>query len=97
MLVHIVMFVFKDENKEQNMIRVKGLLEALPLCIETLDSMEVGIDISSSDRSFDMVLVAMFDDHEGLEFYATHPAHLEVVEVIKSLTTLSRVVDYVRD
>jgi hypothetical protein len=94
MLVHIVMFQFKDENKEANMVMVKGLLEALPSKINTLHSMEVGIDVSRSPRSFDMVLVSMFEEQAALDVYATHPAHLEVVNVIKEVTTLSKVVDY---
>ncbi len=94
MLVHIVMFQFKEENKEANLIRVKEMLEALPSKIESLKSMEVGIDISRSDRSFDLVLTSMFEDQAGLNEYAVHPAHLEVVSVIKEVTSLSKVVDY---
>jgi hypothetical protein len=96
MLVHIVMFQFKEENKEANLERVKEMLEALPSHIDTLRSMEVGIDISRSERSFDLVLVSTFDDQEGLNGYAPHPAHQAVVSVIKEVTTLSKVVDYIQ-
>lgn len=96
MLVHIVMFQFKEENKETNLLKVKGMLEALPEKIESLKSMEVGIDISRSERSFDLVLISTFEDQEGLNTYAPHPAHQEVVCVIKEVTTLSKVVDYLQ-
>jgi len=95
MLVHIVMFQFKEENKEANMVRVKTMLEALPSKINTLQSMEVGIDISRSERSFDLVLISTFEEQAGLDVYAPHPAHQEVVSVIKEVTTLSKVVDYI--
>lgn len=94
MLVHIVMFQFKEENKEANLVRVKEMLEALPSKIETLKSMEVGIDISHSERSFDLALISTFEDQAGLDIYAPHPAHQEVVRFIKEVTTLSKVVDY---
>ncbi len=94
MLVHIVMFQFKEENREANMARVKEMLEALPAKIESLRSMEVGIDVSRSERSFDMALVSTFDDQAGLDVYAPHPAHQEVVSLIKEVTLLSKVVDY---
>ncbi|MDO9208232.1 MAG: Dabb family protein [Sulfuricurvum sp.] len=94
MLVHIVMFQFKEENKEANLIRVKEMLEALPSTIESLKSMEVGIDISRSDRSFDLVLISTFEDQAGLNEYVIHPAHQDVVSVIKEVTSLSKVVDY---
>lgn len=95
MLVHIVMFEFKAENKEANLDRVKTMLEALPSKIESLRSMEVGIDVSRSERSFDMVLISKFDDQAGLDAYAPHRAHQEVVSVIKEVTTVSKVVDYI--
>lgn len=94
MLVHIVMFQFKDENKEENLVRVKTMLDALLGKIESLRSMEVGIDVSRSERSFDMVLVSKFDDQAGLDAYAPHSAHQEVVSVIKEVTMVSKVVDY---
>jgi len=94
MLVHVVMFQFKEENKEANLAQVKTMLEALPAKIDELKSMEVGIDISRSARSFDLVLISMFEDQAGLNEYAVHPAHLEVVSVIKEVTTLSKVVDF---
>ncbi|MDO9305309.1 MAG: Dabb family protein [Sulfuricurvum sp.] len=96
MLVHIVMFQFKEENKEVNLLHVKAMLEALLSKIDTLKSMEVGMDISRSERSFDMVLTSLFEDQEGLNEYAVHPAHLEVVSVIKEVTSLAKVVDYVQ-
>lgn len=95
MLVHIVMFQFKEENKEANLVHVKTMLEALPTKIGELKSMEVGIDISRSDRSFDLVLISSFENQEGLNIYAIHPEHLEVVRVIKEVTSLSKVVDYI--
>jgi len=94
MLVHIVMFQFNVENKEPNMATVKAMLEALPSKIPSLKQMDVGIDISKVERSFDMVLVSHFDDQEGLDGYVPHPAHQEVVSIIKEVTNLSKVVDY---
>jgi len=90
------MFQFKEENKDANLAHVKSMLEALPSKIGALKSMEVGIDISRSERSFDLALISTFEDQAGLSEYAVHPAHLEVVSVIKEVTTLSKVVDYVQ-
>ncbi|WP_456452351.1 Dabb family protein [Hydrogenimonas sp.] len=94
MVVHIVMFRFKEDDKAANIKRVKALLEALPEKIPSLRSMEVGVDFLHSERSMDLVLTSTFDDREGLEAYRVHPAHQEVVALIKEVTTESRVVDY---
>jgi len=94
MVVHIVMFRFKDENKDGNIEKVKSMLLALPEKIESLKSMEVGVDFLHSERSMDLVLTSTFDNRNGLESYRVHPAHQEVVSFIKEVTVESRVVDY---
>ena len=94
MVVHIVMFKFKEENKEANLKLVKERLENLINEIEPLKSMEVGIDFNKSERAMDLCLYSKFEDKEGLKTYATHPAHLKIVEIIKELTIESKVVDY---
>ena len=96
MIVHIVMLKFKEENKQDNLLKVKGLLEALPSKIEALLSMEVGLDFMQSERSFDLVLTTIFNDKEGLSTYATDPAHLNVVNVIKEVTEGAKVVDFIK-
>jgi hypothetical protein len=94
MIVHIVMFAFKEENKADNLRTVKEMLEVLPQKIPSLLSMEVGLDMVQSERSFDLVLTSTFEDKEGLNVYAVHPAHLEVVSLIKEVTEMAKVVDY---
>lgn len=97
MVVHIVMFRFKEENKEHNIQKVKAALEALPQKIKELVSMEVGVNFTQSERAFDLSLYSTFDSKEDLASYAVHPAHLEVVSLIKEITQESKVVDYSRD
>ena len=94
MIVHIVMFTFKEENKRENLLKAKMMLEALVEKIPSLKSMEVGLDFMHSERSSDLVLTTTFDDKEGLSGYAVHPAHVEVVGFIKEVTEAAKVVDY---
>ena len=94
MVKHIVMFDFKNENKKENLKKAKTMLEALLESIPTLKSMEVGINFSEEDRAMDLSLYSTFEDKAGLEAYAIHPAHLEVVTFIKSVATASKVSDY---
>ena len=95
MIVHIVMFKFKDENKESNILKVENELNALVEKIDELKSIEVGIDFNQSERAFDLSLYSTFNSKEDLQAYAVHPAHMEVVALIKSVTLESKVVDYV--
>jgi hypothetical protein len=94
MVKHIVMFDFKEENKKENLEKAKVMLEALLTSIPTLKNMEVGINFSQEDRAMDLSLYSTFEDQTGLEAYAIHPAHLEVVTFIKSVASASKVSDY---
>lgn len=95
MIVHIVMFKFKDENKSSNIQEVLKRLNALTQLIPTLKSMEVGVNFTLSERAFDLSLYSTFETKEDLDAYAVHPEHLKVVELIKSVTLESKVVDYI--
>ena len=94
MVVHIVMFAFKEENKEENIQRAAAMLNGLMGVVPTLKSMEVGHNFSPETRAMDLSIITSFDDKEGLEAYAEHPEHLKVVEFIKSVVLESKVVDY---
>ncbi len=95
MVKHIVMFDFKDENKKENLLKAKEMLEALIDTVPTLKSMEVGLNFSQEGRAMDLSIITEFDDKEGLELYANHPKHLEVVGFIKTVVTTSKVSDYI--
>jgi len=94
MIVHIVMFKFRNENKLSNIKQVEQALNALVEKIDELKSIEVGVDFNGSERAFDLSLYSTFDSKDALGCYATHPEHLKVVELIKEVTSESKVVDY---
>ena len=95
MVKHIVMLDFKDENKKENLEKVKAMLEALVQTVPTLITMEVGINFSDEERAMDLSLYSTFENKAGLEAYAIHPAHLEVITFIKTVATGSKVSDYI--
>ncbi len=95
MIVHIVMFRFKDENKSSNIAEVAKRLNALVELVPSLKSMEVGVNFTDSERAFDLSLYSAFETKEDLGAYAIHPEHLKVVEFIKGVTLESKVVDYI--
>jgi len=94
MIVHIVMFKFKEEKKQENLLVAKSKLEELVSKVPTLNSVEVGINFADEARAFDLSLYSTFNSKDDLKTYATHPEHLKVIEFIKSVVTESKVVDY---
>jgi len=95
MIVHIVMFKFKEDNKLENIQKVKEALNTLKEKIEVLQSLEVGVNFNQSERAFDLSLYSTFKTEEDLKTYAIHQEHLKVVELIKTVTLESKVVDYI--
>ena len=95
MIVHIVIFKFKNENKDENILRVRQELNDLLEKIDVLKSIELGVNFTDSDRAFDLSLYSIFETKEDLQAYAIHPEHLKVVALIKSVTSETKVVDYI--
>jgi len=94
-IVHIVMIKFKEVPEKAEHIReAKARIDALVGRVPSLRSMETGINFAAEERAMDLVLTATFDDRKGLEEYAVHPVHLEVIDYIKSVAEYSKVVDY---
>jgi len=94
MVVHIVMFKFKEENKKANSIQAKQMLENLMGVIPSLRSIDVGLNFIEADRAMDLSLIAVFEGKEGLDAYDVHPEHQKVVAFIKSVVEYSKAVDY---
>ena len=93
MVKHIVMFKLTEKTSE-NMELATDSLRSLKNKIETLKSIEIGTDFLESDRSYDIVLTAHFENQEGLKTYSFHENHLPVVKIMRSLCSSSVVVDY---
>jgi hypothetical protein len=94
MITHIVIFKFKEENKEENIQKAKELLMGLLGTVPTLQSIEVGCNFADEQRAMDLSIITKFDSINNLNQYAIHPEHLTVVEFIKQVVEYSKVVDY---
>ena len=93
MIKHIVMFKLSEKTTKNMEYAIKSL-KSLEGNIETLKAIEIGSDFLESERSYDIVLTAQFDNQEDLKIYAQHENHLPVVKIMRSLCTSSVVVDY---
>lgn len=91
MVKHIVCQKFADKRDAQ---QAAEMLRALMGVVPSLKSMEVGIDFMGSERSYDLVLIAEFEDEEGLHAYDVHPAHGEVRKFIRTHRTGTVSVDF---
>ena len=88
------MFKFRDGVEASSIDEAKSKIESLMGRVPTLQSIEVGINFAHEGRAMDMSLLSRFESRDGLDAYATHPEHVEVVEFIKTIAEYSKVVDY---
>jgi uncharacterized ferritin-like protein (DUF455 family) len=93
MVVHIVLFHFKEENKQEHMQRVSEMLHGLLESVPTLESMEVGINYSDKERAMDMSIITTFDTKEGLGTLIHAITHIEYSAIDLALDAVYRFVE----
>jgi diamine N-acetyltransferase len=92
-LTHVVLFRCQSpvaENRAALIAALQGLVGQVP----ALRGLEVGADVLGTARSYDVALIARFDDRAGLEAYQTHPAHVAALQVVRAATTGAVAVDF---
>ena len=93
MIRHVVMYTIKDEYKEkipqlvENFLSMKGKIPGLL-------EVEAGGDELHSERSYDLILITLFESWDAFKAYQTHPAHLPVKAGMHEARTGSVSVDY---
>lgn len=83
MLKHVVAWQLKEENKEENLQKMKAMLEALVGKIDVIRSLMFGINENGGE--YDAVLLVDFDNEADLKTYDTHPEHMEVRKFIRGV------------
>jgi hypothetical protein len=93
MVKHIVFFKLQD-NSPENKETIKNRIMSMQDKIDYLRHLEVGVNFSTQERAYDLALVSEFDNEEDLARYAIDPIHVEIVNFLKSINTITKVVDY---
>ena len=75
MIKHIVMWKFKDNEKE-NMIKFLNGLNSLKDIIPEIKYMETGININPKNE-YDAILISEFESFEDLDKYKKNPEHIK--------------------
>ena len=98
MLRHVALFRWKPEATPEDVSKVEAALRQLPAKIPCIQSYRFGRDIGIQDGNADFALVADFVDEEGLETYANHPDHQDVIkELIRPIMAQRHAIQYVID
>ena len=99
MVKHLVMWKLKEKGEagQTAAARMKTAIEALSSVIPEIKEIEVGINFGRSDQASDVSLYSVFANEADLQTYLKHPAHLEVVQMVRELVSERRVVDYLAE
>jgi hypothetical protein len=91
---HIVMWKIHPEKKADSMGEMRQRLLDLANVIEQIKFLEVGINYLDDPAAYDIILVSHFKSRQDVEIYQKHPAHLDVVQFIRTISLDRKVVDY---
>ena len=98
MIKHVVMWKFKPfaegRTKEENLLLVKSMLEALPEKSDFLRSMQVNLNVNPKESMFDAVLLSEFDSLEDVLRYREHPEHKKISSYVALVRDARASVDY---
>ncbi len=98
MIKHIVLWKLKEtaegRSAVENALEIKRRLEALNGRIPGMLRLEVGMDFSKEDASYDVALYSEFASRAALDVYQSHPLHEEVKEFVIAVRLERRLVDY---
>lgn len=95
---HVVTWKLAETDpaaKAEQIERVRAGLESLPAVVSDIRSLEVGVNGVGPDDNWDVVLIADYDDEQGLRRYVEHPEHQKVAAYIRSVVSQRAAVDFV--
>ena len=94
MIKHIVCFKLKNSSPEE-CNKAAEILLSMKRNVPQIRSIEVGCDFLHSDRSYDIILQVVLDDHKALEAYQKDEYHCSVVKKhMHSVAQASVAIDY---
>jgi hypothetical protein len=93
MVLHLVLFRFKDEAKV-HLDEAVAKLKSMAGRVEVIRDLKAGKDFLHSGRSYDLAVAVTLDDAEALKAYDVHPDHQPVKKFLAPLLDGSAAVDF---
>lgn len=89
MIVHLVMFKFKDGiSKDHPRVQeVVAGMRALPPAVPEIRGWEIGFNFSTRPIAYDIGLYSTFDNEPDLQTYINHPQHQTLLTIWHEVCT----------
>lgn len=94
---HVVSWKLATEDaaeRQAQAAEVVRRLTALQAHIPQILAISAGVNVAYPEANWDVTLVADFASLEALEEYQVHPAHLQVVDFVRSVVSSRAGVDF---
>ncbi|HUG50131.1 MAG TPA: Dabb family protein [Terrimesophilobacter sp.] len=98
MLRHVVSWKLAAEDREVKSTQsaeIQRRLATLVPLVPSIRQLTVSADTAATAGNWDLVLIADYDDADGLAAYQTHPEHQKVAAFIRSVISDRTCVDFV--
>lgn len=79
MILHIVLFNWKDDVTKEQVEKVNQVVAQLPAKIPSIRGLQWGSDLGFRSGNSSWGLMALFQDRAGWQAYQDHPAHKSLV------------------
>ena len=97
MIRHLVLWKLAAETPEEKAAVIEEMrarFSALVPLIDGTERLDIRADLGSTEGNWDVVLDSDYRDEAALDAYQVHPAHLEVVAYVRSVTTARVCIDF---
>lgn len=96
MIVHIVLFKFKENTEEKNKNEMIKSLEIFKEKIRLIKNISNGYNFSNENKGYDYCLCLEFDNKENLNQYLKHEFHISFLEKFKYIFEDILITDHVK-
>lgn len=96
MIRHIVFLKSSEKDakrKSEIIIELADKLTALEKLISEIQSIDIGINISKSESTYNISLLTTFNSEDDLNTYRYHTEHIKVIDYIKNNNIETTAVD----
>jgi len=97
MIRHLVLWTLSTDDpaeKARIVAELEAKFTALVPLIDGTERLDIRADVGDTEGNWDVVLDADHRDAEALEYYQVHPAHLDVVDYVKSVVNGRVCIDF---
>lgn len=93
-LRHAVLINFKADADESYRAKVAQTVNALPAAIPQVRAVACGTDTGLTNGSGDFAIIVDLDSPDDYKTYESHPAHVDLVDLIRQGVESRTVVDF---